>query len=76
MQRNQTEKKLTFRGNALFRSHTSKINNAFIDNAEDCDILKPMYNLIKYTDNYSVTSGNLWNYYRNEINSVNLLSIG
>ena len=25
-----------------------------------------MYNLIEYSDNYSKTSGSLWQYYRNE----------
>ena len=28
----------------------------------------PMYNLLEYSDNYSKTSGSLWNYYRGEIN--------
>ena len=28
----------------------------------------PMYNLLEYSDSYSMTSGSLWNYYRNEIN--------
>ena len=28
----------------------------------------PMPNLLEYTDNYSMTSGSLWNYYRYEIN--------
>ena len=28
----------------------------------------PMYNLSEYSDNYSITSGSLWNYYRDEIN--------
>ena len=28
----------------------------------------PMYNLLEYSDNYSVTSGRLWNYYRDEVN--------
>ena len=27
----------------------------------------PMYNLIEYSDNYSDTSGSLWNYKRDEI---------
>ena len=27
-----------------------------------------MYNLLEYSDNYSMTSGRLWNYYRDEIN--------
>ena len=26
----------------------------------------PMYNLTEYSDNYSNTSGSLWQYYRNE----------
>ena len=26
----------------------------------------PMYNLIKYSGNYSKTSGNLWKFYRDE----------
>ena len=43
-----------------------KINNTFIDNAEDLDIVMPKYNLLEYSDNYSMTSGNLWNYYRDE----------
>ena len=28
----------------------------------------PMYNLLEYSNNYSMTSGSLWNYYRDEIN--------
>ena len=27
-----------------------------------------VYNLLEYNDNYSMTSGSLWNYYRNEVN--------
>ena len=26
----------------------------------------PMYNLLEYSDNYSMTSGSLWNHYRDE----------
>ena len=29
----------------------------------------PMYNLLEYSDNYSTTSGSLWNYYRDEVNN-------
>ena len=39
-----------------------------MDNAEDLDIVTTMYNLSEYNDNYSITSGNLWNYYRDEVN--------
>ena len=27
----------------------------------------PMHNLLEYSDNYSMTSESLWNYYRNKI---------
>ena len=38
-------KKLTFKNNAPFRSCISKVNNTFIDNAEDLEIIMPMYDL-------------------------------
>ena len=41
--------------------------NAIIENAEDLDIVMPMYNLLEYSKNYSKTSGSLWNYYRDEL---------
>ena len=28
----------------------------------------PMYNLLEYSDNYSMTSGSLWTYYRDGVN--------
>ena len=61
-------KKLTFKKNAPFRSCISKINNKFIDNAGDADTAMLMYNLLEYSDNYSITSESLWNYYRDEVN--------
>ena len=60
---NKRNKKLTFKNNAPFRSCISKINKIFIDSSEDLDIVMPRYNLLEYSDNYSKTSGNLWNYY-------------
>ena len=65
---NRRNKKITLKNNAPFRSCISKINNTFIGNAEDLDIVMPMYNLLEYSGNYSMTSGSLWNYYRDEIN--------
>ena len=44
----------------------SKNNGVKIDNAEDLDIVMPMYNLLEYSKNYTKTTGSLWNYYRNE----------
>ena len=47
--------------NALFISCVSNINGTLIENAEDLDILIPMYNLIEYSRNYSKIFGTLWN---------------
>ena len=47
---------------------TSEINNTQIDNAKDIGVVMPMYNLLEYSNNYSKTSGNLWQYYRDEPN--------
>ena len=49
-----------------FTNCISEINNTQIDNAKDIDIVMPMYNLIEYCDNYSKTSGSLWQFYRDE----------
>ena len=62
------DKKLAFKNNAPFTSCISKINNTLIDNAEDLDIVMPMYNLLEYSKNYRKTTGSLWNYYRNKPN--------
>ena len=53
------EKKLTFTDNASFRSYISKINNTFVDNAEDHDIVMSMYNLLEFSDNQSIIPGDL-----------------
>ena len=62
-------KKLVFKNNALFINCISKINGAEIDNAEDLDVVMPMYNLLEHSKNYRKSTGSLWNYYRDEPNS-------
>ena len=66
---NTYDKKLTFKNNAPFISYITKINNTLIDNAEDLDIVMPMYNLLEYGKNYRKTTGSLFIYYRDEPNS-------
>ena len=39
--------------------------NTQTDNAEYIDIVMPIYNLIEYSENYSKTSGSLWQYCNN-----------
>ena len=63
------DKKLALENNAPFLSYILKINNTLIDNADDLDIVMPMYNLLEYSKNYRKTTGSLWNYYRDEPNS-------
>ena len=53
----------------LHLDHAYQKSIAFIDNAEDLDIIMPIYNLLESRDNYSMTSGSLWNYYRDKINN-------
>ena len=59
---NDTNKKVIFKNYAQFTDRKSEINNVEIDNGKDIDIVMPMYNLIEYSDNYSKTSGSLWQY--------------
>ena len=56
------DKRLAFKINVLFLSYISKINNTLVDNAEDLDILMPVYTLNEYSKIYSKTTGSLWNY--------------
>ena len=70
---NAYNKKLAFKNNAPFISYISKVNNTLIDNAEDLDVVMPMYNLIEYSKNYRKTTGSLWNYL--EMNQIVVLII-
>ena len=48
----------------------SRITSTQVDNAKDVDFVMSIYNLIKYSDNYSKTSGSLWQYYGDEPNDI------
>ena len=52
---------------AQFEKCRAEINETFIEEADFINITMPTYNLIEYSDNYSDTSGNLWNFKRDEI---------
>ena len=67
---NNTNKKVIFKNCAPFPNCISKINNTQRDNAEYIDIVMAMYNLIECSDNYSKTSGSLWQYCK-EIPAIN-----
>ena len=63
---------MILKNNAPFVSCITKINNELIEDAEDLDIVMPMYNLLVYSKNYKKTIGSLYKYYRDELtNDVN-----
>ena len=66
------DRRLTLENNAPFLSCVSKINGEFVENAEDLDIVIPMYNLLEYSKNYEKTSGSLFNYYRDETSEAEI----
>ena len=57
----KAQKDAGFKYNAPFRPCISKMSSTLIDNTEDLDIVMSMYNILEYSDNYSVTSESLWN---------------
>ena len=67
-QADERDKGATFKNCTPFVKCISRINNTEIDNVKDIDIVMPMYNLIEYSDNYSKTSGSLWQYYKDNPN--------
>ena len=60
---------LILKNNAPFVSCMTKINNEFIEDADDLDVVIPMYNLLEYSKNYRKTIGSLYNYYRDELDN-------
>ena len=67
VERGNNNTKVAFKNCAPFRKCRTEINETFIDEAEHINIAMPMYNLIEYSDNYSDTSGSLWQFKRDEI---------
>ena len=55
----ERNKGVIFKNCAPLTKCISRINNADIDNAQDINIVMPIYNVIECIDNYSKTSGNL-----------------
>ena len=58
--------KAAFKNCAPFTKCVTHINDEHVDNADNLDIVMPMYSLIEYSDNYSDTSGSLCHFKRNE----------
>ena len=67
--RDRQNKPVILKNNAPFISCITKINNVLIENAEDLDVVMPMYNLLEHSKNYRKTIGSFCNYYRDELNN-------
>ena len=67
--RDEMNRRLAIKNNAPFISCISNINGELIENAEDLDIVMPMYNLLEYSKNCRKTTEkqSLFNYYRDEL---------
>ena len=69
--RDKKNRKLILKNNAPFVSCITIINGELIEDADDLDIVMPMYNLLEYSKNYRKTIGLLYNHYRDELTNDN-----
>ena len=60
---------VAFKDCVLFEKCYTEIDGTLVDEANFINITMPMYNLIEYSDNYSDTSGSLWDFKRDEIDN-------
>ena len=67
-QADERDKDVAFKNCAPFTNCIIEITDTQVDNAKDIDIVMSMYNLIEYSDNCGKTTGNLWQYFRDEPN--------
>ena len=58
--------KVAFKNCASFTKCVTHMNDEHVENADNLDIVIPMQNLIEYSDNYSDTSGILWQFKRDK----------
>ena len=63
--------KVAFKNCAPFKKCITHINDEHADNADNLDILMHMYNLTEYSDHYLDTSGNVWQFKKDEQNTNN-----
>ena len=65
--RDKRNRPVILKNNAPFVSCITRINRELIEDADDLDIVMPIYNLLEYSKNYRKTIGSLYNYYRDEL---------
>ena len=65
--RDKRNRPLILKNNAPFVSCITRINGELNEDADDLDIVMPIYNLLEYSKNYRKTIGSLCNSYRDEL---------
>ena len=56
-------RKVALKNSAPFFNCILKINSQLIEDAQDLDIVVPMYNLLNYSKNFRKKTASFWNYY-------------
>ena len=64
----ERNERLFFKIFSPFSSCIGEVNYTDIDHAKDLGVIMQIYNLIKYSDNYSKTAETLWKY--TQINQI------
>ena len=62
---------VSFKSCAPFTKSVTKIDGTTIADVEDLDLVTSMHNLMKYSSNYSETTGSLWFYSKDEATDFN-----
>ena len=70
--RDRQNRPVILKNNAPFISCITRINGELIEDADDLDVVMPMYNLLDYSKIYRKTIGYLYNYYRDELSDDNI----
>ena len=65
------ETQVSFEDCAPFIKCITKNDKTTIDDAEDLDLVMPMYNLIEYNSNCCKTTGSFWLYSKDEATNFN-----
>ena len=60
---NVYNRNVSFKNSAPFFNCTLRINSPLVEDAQDLDIVIPMYNVLYYSKNFKKTTGSFWNYY-------------
>ena len=60
---NVYNRKVSFKNSTHFFNCILRIKSQLIEDAQDLDIVIPMYNLLYYSKNFRKTTGSFWNYY-------------